>query len=64
MNKKDLIKRLSEMSNVGVTDCEKVLDAFGKVLESELEPTQGLSSAFNKFCTLIINVFKIKIRII
>lgn len=57
MNKSDVINRVSEMSQIGIADCEKVIDALEKVLEDELESSQGLLNAFDKFYKLI-NLFR------
>lgn len=59
MNKKDVLTNVAKISEVDIADCEKVITAFEKVLENEFSSSEGLSSAFNKFCKLI-NVFKIK----
>lgn len=59
MNKKDVLINVSKISEVDIADCDKVINALEKVLENEFSSSEGLSSAFNKFCKLI-NVFKIK----
>jgi hypothetical protein len=60
MNRKEIIKNTARISEVDIDDCEKVINALEKVLEDEFSSSQGLSSAFDKFCKLI-NVFKIKL---
>lgn len=59
MNKKEILIKVSEISETEIERCEKVVDALEKVLENEFASSKGLSSAFDKFCKLI-NVFKIK----
>ena len=36
MNKTEVIAEISQMTNISVSDCEKVLDAFEDVLGGEL----------------------------
>ena len=36
MNKTEVIAEVSRMTNISVSDCEKVLDAFEEVLGGEL----------------------------
>ena len=36
MNKTEVIAEVSQMTNISVSDCEKVLDAFEEVLGGEL----------------------------
>lgn len=60
MNKTDVILKVSAMSGVGSSDCEKVIDALEKVLEEEIG-SSGLSTGFEKFCKLL-QILKIKNR--
>ncbi len=57
MNKQDVVEKVSEISKVSINDCKKVIDALEKVLEDDLESSQGLLNAFDKFHKLI-NLFR------
>lgn len=59
MNRKIIISKTAQLSEITIEDCEKVVNALTSVLEDEFRH-EGLSSAFDKFCKLI-NVFKIKL---
>jgi len=59
MKRKDLITKTSQISEVEIDDCEKVIKALEKILEDEFSTSQGLSGAFELFCKLI-KIFKIK----
>jgi nucleoid DNA-binding protein len=48
MNKKETLEKISEISQVNISDCEKVVDALERVLTEELETSKGISSAFDK----------------
>ena len=48
MNKKETIEKISELSQVAYSDCEKVLDALETVLSSELTSSKGANSIFDK----------------
>lgn len=48
MNKKETIKKVSELSQVVYSDCEKVLEALETVLSNELQTSKGMSSIFDK----------------
>lgn len=48
MNKKETIEKVSQISQVATSDCEKVLDALETVLNDELANSKGMSSIFDK----------------
>lgn len=48
MNKKETLEKISEISQVSISDCEKVVDALERVLTEELETSKGISSVFDK----------------
>ncbi|MFT3993589.1 MAG: HU family DNA-binding protein [Dysgonomonas sp.] len=53
MNKKETIEKVSQISQVSISDCEKVLDAFETVLSNELEDSKGIRSFFDKVYKLM-----------
>lgn len=53
MNKKETIEKVSQISQVSISDCEKVLDAFEIVLSNELEDSKGIRSFFDKVYKLM-----------
>jgi|GEM_PF-3517836 len=59
MNRKIIISKTAQLSEITIEDCEKVVNALTSVIEDEFRH-ECLSSAFDKFCKLI-NVFKIKL---
>lgn len=48
MNKTDVVKRVSVISEVNAVDCERVIHALEKVLQEELS-SSGISGTFKKF---------------
>lgn len=58
MNRTDVIKKVSALSEVGIVDCEKVIDALENVLEEELSSSSFIN-AFEKF-TKLMKMFKNK----
>ena len=48
MNKKEVVKKVSQLSGVGYSDCEKVIDALEEVFSEELETSNGIRNAFGK----------------
>lgn len=48
MNKKEVITRVSGISEVDENDCRKVLDAFEQTLSDELSNSGGARNAFGK----------------
>lgn len=47
MNKTDVIKKVSEISQIEVSDCKKVIDALEKVVSDELSSSKRKSYLFN-----------------
>jgi len=48
MNKMEVIAKVSEKSGVSINECQKVLDAFEEVLDSELSQSKNVSTALDK----------------
>lgn len=48
MNKKETIIKISEMSGVNLTECEKVLDSFEVIFSNGLFQSGGAINAFDK----------------
>lgn len=48
MNKKESIEKVSQLSQVTTSDCEKVLEALEIVLSDELANSKGVSNVFDK----------------
>ena len=59
MNRASVIKKVSELSGVGESGCEKVLDALEHVLNDELGSSGGIKQAFGKIYR-IMSLFKDK----
>lgn len=53
MDKMEITKKVSEKSGVDFDECKKVIDAFEKVLEEELENSKGLGGAFDKIYNIM-----------
>lgn len=53
MNKKETIEKVSELSQVVYSDCEKVLDALETVISNELESTKGAKGLFDKIYRIL-----------
>lgn len=49
MNKRDTIKKISELSQIAVSDCEKVLVSLEEVLSEELSKKKRIQQIFNMF---------------
>lgn len=47
MNKKETIEKVSELSQVNIADCEKVLNALKIVMQEELTNKKGIRNMFN-----------------
>lgn len=48
MNKQEVIAKISQLSGVEYSDCEKVIEALEQVLSEELETSNGIRNAFGK----------------
>ena len=48
MNKKETIIKISEMSGVNLTECEKVQGSFEVIFSNELSQSGGAINAFDK----------------
>ncbi|MEJ5091256.1 hypothetical protein D3C87_1414160 [compost metagenome] len=59
MNKKETIEKVSELSQVTITDCKKVLDALEIVMQEELANKKGIRNIFNMMYK-VMGVFKSK----
>ena len=55
MNKTEVIAEVSRMTNISVSDCEKVLDAFEEVLGGELN-RKGWKNGISEMIFKIISV--------
>ena len=55
MNKTEVIAEISQMTNISVSDCEKVLDAFEEVLGGELN-RKGWKNGISEMIFKIISV--------
>ncbi|MBK5721812.1 HU family DNA-binding protein [Dysgonomonas sp. Marseille-P4677] len=53
MNKKEVITRVSQLSGIEYTSCDKVIEALEQVLSEELESSNGIRNAFGKVYKLI-----------
>ncbi|HCU46080.1 MAG TPA: hypothetical protein DF610_15610 [Sphingobacterium sp.] len=59
MNKKETLEKVSELSQVTIADCKKVLDALEVVMQEELANRKGIRNIFDMLYKLI-GVFKSK----
>lgn len=48
MNKKEVVTKVSQLSGIEYSDCNKVIEALERVLSEELEATNGIRNAFGK----------------
>ena len=53
MNKRDVIKDLSEKTEIDTTTCTRVIASLETVLSNELEKSGGIRSAFDKIHALL-----------
>lgn len=53
MNKKEVVTKVSQLSGVGYTDCDKVIEALEQVLSDQLEASNGIRDAFGKVYKLM-----------
>ncbi|CDT25778.1 MULTISPECIES: HU family DNA-binding protein [Sphingobacterium] len=59
MNKKETLEKVSELSQVTIADCKKVLDALEVVMQEELANRKGIRNIFDMLYKLM-GVFKSK----
>ena len=59
MNKKETLEKVSELSQVTIADCKKVLDALEVVMQEELANRKGIRYIFDMLYKLM-GVFKSK----
>lgn len=57
MNNAELIIKVSEISGINTSDCQKVMKAFEQVLENKLAESQSAMNAIDKAYT-ILNYFR------
>lgn len=57
MNKKETLEKVSELSQVTIADCKKVLDALEVVMQEELANRKGIRKIFDMLYKLM-GVFK------
>lgn len=48
MNKEEVITKVSQLSGVEYSDCEKIIEALEQVFSEELETSNGIRYAFGK----------------
>lgn len=59
MNKKETLEKVSELSQVTIADCKKVLDALEVVMQEELANRKSIRNIFDMLYKLM-GVFKSK----
>jgi len=53
MNRQEVIRKVSQLSEVNIDNCDKVLNALEKVLSDELGSSKGKQNAFDKVFKLM-----------